>query len=65
MRGATIGLILFAFAVSVGAFLVWNAWDLTRTGTASTARGRTLITVAFVAVPAGVIAALVVVSLVF
>ena len=58
MRGTTIGLIVFAAVVAVASFLLWNSWDLSRTGAAGTQRSRTWITVAFVAVPAAVIAAL-------
>lgn len=58
MRGTTIGLIMFAVVAAAASLLFWNAWDLTRTGTEGAKAGRTRITVAFVAVPAALVAAL-------
>jgi hypothetical protein len=58
MRGTTIGLIIFAVVAALASFLLWNSWDLSRTGTAGTQRSRTWVSVAFVAVPTAVIATL-------
>lgn len=58
MRGTTIGLIMFAVVAAAASLLFWNAWDLTRTGTYGAKARRTRITVAFVAVPAALVAAL-------
>ncbi len=61
----TIGLILFAFVVVFGAFLLWNNWDLTQTGVSGSHPALTRRTLAFVAIPAAVIVALALLQVIF